>query len=219
MDFIEDIMEVMKYLDKYLAILVGLLGYKIYIIMFVIVFMESAFIVTPFLPGNSLLFIAGSLACVGEINIFILVAALTIASTLGGLINYGISMTLGNKLLNWSFFKKIIKDGYISKTKEFYDSKGGKMLILSKFVPVVRTFSPFLAGLSKMNFFKFSLYNVASSLIWIVAVSFLGYLFGNVDIVRYNYSTAMLIIFCIYILAGIINFVIKRFKKNKLKKQ
>lgn len=212
MELITDIVNVLTYLDQYLEILVIHLGFKIYIIMFIIVFFESAFIVTPFLPGNSLLFIAGSLASVGEINLAILIIVIVLAASSGGFVNYSISRAIGNKLLKNKILSKFINENYLKETKKFYDEKGGKTLIFSKFVPVVRTFSPFLAGMSKMNFVQFSIYNITSSIIWVISVSGIGYLFGNVGVVKNNYSTVMLIIFCIYIIIAIYGFIRKNIK-------
>lgn len=212
MEFITDIVNILTYLDQYLSILVKQLGFKIYAIMFLIVFMESAFIVTPFLPGNSLLFIAGSLASVGEINLAILIVCLVMAAYIGGFVNYAISRALGNKLLKNKFFGRFIKEDYLEETKGFYEEKGAKTLILSKFVPVVRTFSPFIAGMSRMNFAKFSFYNAMSCIIWVFSVSIIGYLFGNVGFVKNNYSSVMLIIFCIYITIAIYSYIRKKQK-------
>jgi len=180
------IIDFVLHVDKHLATFVGQYGTLTYVILFVVIFCETGLVVTPFLPGDSLLFAAGALSASldtgGVLNPFALFVVLAIAAILGDTANYMIGHFIGQKLLerNVPFLKK----EYIDRTYEFYEKYGGKTIILARFVPIVRTFAPFVAGVGKMNYSRFITYNVVGGIAWVAIFVFLGYLFGNVPFVK-----------------------------------
>lgn len=207
MELIIYILHIVLHLDKYLGLIISWLGFKTYIVLFLIIFIGGAFIITPFLPGNSLLFISGTFAALESLNIYVLVISLLLASILGGSVNYHIGRVLGEKIINNKIGKLILKPKYIEKTNEFYKRNGGKTLILSKYVPIVRTFASFLAGMGKMSYKKFVAYNILGSILWVIPMNMIGYLFGNMPFVKNNYSFVMGIVIMVYIIIGVLTFI------------
>jgi membrane-associated protein len=189
--------------DKVLANLVGQYGLLTYLVIFIIIFLETAFVVTPFLPGDSLLFIAGTLAAQNMLNVYILFALTAFAAILGDSANYYIGKYVGEK-----FFEKnrLIKKEYIERTKEFYDKHGGKTIILARFIPIIRTFAPFVAGVGKMDYKRFFMFNVIGGILWTGLFLFAGYLFGNLSIVKDNLTYVIIIIIGLSMVPGIIEF-------------
>jgi membrane-associated protein len=184
-DLVVTLFDYFLHLDRHMAELVQEYGNWIYLILFAIVFCETGLIVTPFLPGDSLLFIAGTLAAVGGMNVHLVVALLIVAATLGDAVNYGVGRYLGSHWLE-NNKSRFIKREYIDKTHAFYEKYGGMTIIIARFVPIVRTYAPFVAGVSGMTYRKFALYNVSGAAIWVVSVTYLGYFFGNVPWIRQN---------------------------------
>ncbi|AWZ47552.1 hypothetical protein C3495_01255 [Clostridiaceae bacterium 14S0207] len=207
MELIIYILHIVLHLDKYLGLIISWLGFKTYIVLFLIIFIGGAFIITPFLPGNSLLFISGTFAALESLNIYVLVISLLLASILGGSVNYHIGRFLGEKIINNKIGKLILKPKYIEKTNEFYKRNGGKTLILSKYVPIVRTFASFMAGMGKMSYKKFVAYNILGSILWVIPMNMIGYLFGNMPFVKNNYSFVMGILIMVYIIIGVLTFI------------
>ncbi len=189
MELLTQFMDIVLHLDKHLVVLVQQYGLWIYGILFVIVFSETGFVVTPFLPGDSLLFVAGALAALGEggMDIVVLIAVLTTAAILGNTLNYHIGRFLGPKVFHWEnsrFFNK----GALLKTHLFYEKHGGKTLVISRFLPLFRTFAPFVAGIGSMSYVKFTLFNLIGALAWVVSLCLAGYWLGNMPWVKANLS-------------------------------
>ena len=181
--------DVVLHLDKHLAVLVQQYGLWIYGILFVIVFSETGFVVTPFLPGDSLLFVAGALAAIGEggMDIAVLMGVLTVAAVLGNTVNYHIGRFLGPKVFHWEN-SRLFNKGALLKTHLFYEKHGGKTLVISRFLPLFRTFAPFVAGIGAMSYFKFTLFNLIGALGWVVSLCLAGYWLGNMPWVKANLS-------------------------------
>lgn len=182
-------MDIVLHLDKHLALLVQQYGLWIYGILFFIVFAETGFVVTPFLPGDSLLFVAGALAAIGEggMDILVLMGVLTIAAVLGNTLNYQIGRFLGPKVFHWENSRFFNRDALI-KTHDFYEKHGGKTLVISRFLPLFRTFAPFVAGIGSMTYARFTLFNLVGALAWVVSLCLAGYWLGNLPWVRANLS-------------------------------
>ncbi len=183
--------DVVLHLDKHLALLVQQYGVWIYAILFAIIFSETGFVVTPFLPGDSLLFVAGMLAKEGGMDIGLLVAVLLAAAALGNLVNYQIGRFLGPKVFHWPNSRFFNKEALV-KTHAFYEKHGGKTLVLSRFLPLFRTFAPFVAGVGAMNYSRFFFFNMVGAVGWVVSLTLAGYFFGNLPWVQKNLSAVIL---------------------------
>jgi membrane-associated protein len=194
------------HLDKHLDTLVMMAGNWTYVALFMIIFCETGLVVTPILPGDSLLFAAGALAAVSSLNIYLLIALLSIAAIIGDAVNYSIGRKLGMKAFE-NPNSKIFKKEYLEKTQAFYERYGGKTIIIARFVPIVRTFAPFLAGVGKMPYSQFGLYNITGGIFWITSMTYAGYLFGGIDIVKRNFSVVVLFIVFLSLLPAIIEII------------
>ena len=195
-DYLAVFIDIILHLDKHLAVLVQQYGTWIYAILFVIIFSETGFVVTPFLPGDSLLFVAGALAALGGMNIGVLLAVLLAAAALGNMLNYQIGRFLGPKVFHWQgsrFFNRSALD----KTHAFYDKHGGKTLVISRFLPLFRTFAPFVAGIGAMSYPRFTLFNLIGAVSWVGSLTLAGYFFGNLPWVQKNLSVVILAIIAI----------------------
>lgn len=196
MEYLLAFVDIVLHLDKYLAALVQQYGVWIYAILFAIVFSETGFVVTPFLPGDSLLFVAGALAAVGGaggMNIGVLIAVLFAAAVLGNMLNYQIGRYLGPKVFQWEgsrFFNKAA----LQKTHAFYEVHGGKTLVISRFLPLLRTFAPFVAGIGAMSYGRFTLFNTTGAALWVGSLTLAGYWFGNLPWIRQNLTAVILAI-------------------------
>ncbi|MER2539532.1 MAG: DedA family protein [Azonexus sp.] len=189
MEYLSQFIDIVLHLDKHLAILVQQYGLWIYGILFFIVFAETGFVVTPFLPGDSLLFVAGALAALGEggMDVFVLMGVLSAAAILGNMVNYQIGRFLGPKVFHWESSRFFNKNALI-KTHEFYEKHGGKTLVLSRFLPLFRTFAPFVAGIGAMSYAKFTFFNLVGAISWVVSLCLAGYWLGNIPWVKQNLS-------------------------------
>ena len=189
MEFLTQFIDIVLHLDKHLALLVQQYGLWIYGILFFIIFAETGFVVTPFLPGDSLLFVAGALAAIGEggMDIFVLMAVLSAAAILGNMVNYQIGRYLGPKVFQWENSRFFNRDALV-KTHAFYEKHGGKTLVMSRFLPLFRTFAPFVAGIGAMSYAKFTLFNLIGALGWVVSLCLAGYWLGNIPWVKANLS-------------------------------
>ena len=181
--------DIVLHLDKHLAVLVQQYGLWIYGILFVIIFSETGFVVTPFLPGDSLLFVAGALAAIGEggMDIVVLMGVLSLAAILGNTVNYHVGRYLGPKVFHWENSRFFNRDALV-KTHAFYEKHGGKTLIISRFLPLFRTFAPFVAGIGAMSYTKFTLFNLIGAIGWVVSLCLAGYWLGNMPWVKANLS-------------------------------
>ncbi len=191
MEYLATFIDIILHLDKHLAVLVQQYGIWIYAILFAIIFSETGFVVTPFLPGDSLLFVAGALAALGGMDIGMLNAVLIAAAVLGNMLNYQIGRYLGPKVFNWEssrLFNKVA----LEKTHAFYEKHGGKTLVLSRFLPLFRTFAPFVAGIGAMSYSRFTFFNLIGAFTWVGSLTLAGYFFGNLPWVQQNLTAVIL---------------------------
>jgi len=208
MEFIKEFLDFFLHLDQHLQVMILEYGPLVYAILFLIIFVETGLVVMPFLPGDSLLFAAGSFAALGSLNLTYLILLLFVAAVLGDTVNYYVGKHLGLKVLKWKIGnRQLVKQEYIDKTHEFYEKHGPKAIIIARFVPIVRTFAPFVAGIGEMEYRKFAIYNIAGGAIWVVGLTLLGYWFGNMEIVRKNFEIVIFGIIGISVLPIIIGFL------------
>src|SRR5690606_21649059 len=188
---IAQVIDIFLHLDKHLAAVVEQFGPWVYAILFAIIFVETGLVVMPFLPGDSLLFVAGAIAAIGGMDLALLMFLLTLAAILGDAVNYSVGHWVGPKVFGWEqsrFFNKAAFD----RTHQFYERHGGITIIVARFLPFVRTFAPFVAGVAQMTYAKFALYNVIGAMLWVIGLTGLGYLFGNTEWVQANFSLVAL---------------------------
>lgn len=208
METLKEFVDFFLHLDVYLNDWVIAYGPYIYAILFLIIFVETGLVVMPLLPGDSLLFAVGTLAAQGSLNIIYLIVLLFIAAVMGDTVNYLMGKNIGLKVLKWRIGKRqLVKQAHIDKTHEFYEKYGPKTIILARFVPIVRTFAPFVAGIGEMNYKKFISFNIIGGAIWIVGLLLLGYTCGNIPWVKENFETVIFGIIFISILPIIIELV------------
>lgn len=201
MEVIKDFIDFFLHLDDHLKLMIEQYGTTTYIILFLIIFVETGLVIMPLLPGDSLLFAAGSFAGMGMLNMAYLMILLFIAAVLGDTLNYYLGKTIGLKVLKWKLgSKQLVKQKYIDQTHEFYEKYGAKTIIIARFVPIVRTFAPFVAGIGEMNYKKFISYNVIGGAVWVTGLLLLGYLFGGMEFVKNNFETVIFGIIFISIL-------------------
>ncbi|MGB4881556.1 MAG: DedA family protein [Neisseria sp.] len=203
---ISAIIDFILHIDQHLATLSASYGLWIYAILFLIVFCETGLVVTPFLPGDSLLFAAGGIAAVGDMNIHIMVLVLLVAAILGDAVNFMIGKYFGAKLFA-NPDSKIFRRAYLNKTHAFYEKHGGKTIIIARFVPIVRTFAPFVAGMGNMNYGQFIRYNVIGAVLWVVLFSYAGYFFANIPVVKNNLGLVLGGIIVLSILPGVVEII------------
>lgn len=201
-----EIFDFVLHIDKYLADLIGYFGSWTYVMSFAIVFAETGLVITPFLPGDSLLFAVGTLAGGGLLSIWISYFTLLIAAFLGDTINYWIGYYIGHKVFskeNSRFFKK----EYLEKTREFYEKYGGKTIIIARFLPIIRTFAPFVAGVGKMHYGTFFFYNIFGGFIWVTSLVFAGFYLGGLSFVKANFEYAIFAIIALSLLPMFIEYL------------
>lgn len=185
MDILLSAWDLIAHLDKHLALLVQNYGAWIYLILFAIIFCETGLIVAPFLPGDSLLFIAGALAAVGGMDVNLLVVVLIIAAVLGDAVNFQVGAWLGPKVFKDNE-AKFLKRDHLRKAHAFYEKWGGAAIILARFTPFLRTYIPFVAGMARMTYAKFAAYNVAGGILWVASLTYIGFFFGNIPWIKAN---------------------------------
>ena len=203
---IATIIDFILHIDQHLVSLAAQYGVWIYAILFLIVFCETGLVVTPFLPGDSLLFAAGGIAAIGSMNIHLMVALLIAAAIIGDAVNFMIGKYFGEKLFA-NPDSKVFKRSYLDKTHAFYEKYGGKTIIIARFVPIVRTFAPFVAGMAKMDYGKFIRYNVIGAVLWVVLFSYIGYFFANTEFVKKNLGLVLIAIIVISVLPAVIEVI------------
>jgi membrane-associated protein len=191
MELLLQFVDIILHLDKHLAMLVQQYGTWIYAILFVIIFAETGFVVTPFLPGDSLLFVAGALAALGGMDIGLLIATLLVAAVLGNQVNYHVGRFIGPRVFQWEG-SRLFNRSALEKTHAFYQKHGGKTVVISRFLPIFRTFAPFVAGVGAMGYARFTAFNVAGAVLWVVSLTLAGYWFGNVPWIKQNLSVVIL---------------------------
>ena len=207
--------DILLHLDDYLVWVVEHYGAWIYAVLFLIIFCETGLVVTPFLPGDSLLFVAGAIAAAGGMNVHLMVGLLIVAAVLGDVVNYHIGRWAGPKVFRgepwWG--ERFFKAEYLQKTQAFYDRYGGKTIIIARFIPIVRTYAPFIAGVAKMPYHSFALFNVSGGVLWVASLSYAGYLFGNIPWIKDNLTLVILAIIFLSILPAIIEVMRARMGK------
>lgn len=214
MEWLIDFLKILLKLDEVLPLWAAQYGMWIYAILFLIVFCETGLVVTPFLPGDSLLFAAGAVAAAApeSMNVHFVVILLIVAAVLGDGVNYHLGALLGDKVRNGNRF---IKKEYLDRTHAFYEKYGAKTIIIARFVPIVRTFAPFVAGIGKMTYSKFLAYNVIGAIVWVVSLTYLGYGLGNVPFVKKNFELVIIAIIIISILPAIFEVLRAKFAPEK----
>lgn len=209
MEIIKTLIDFVLHIDKHLADIIVAYGPWIYGILFAIVFCETGLVVTPFLPGDSLLFAAGALAAsTGQLNVFLLWVLLVVAAILGDAVNYSIGRRVGTRV--FSDNAKILKTDYLRRTEKFYEKHGNKTIILARFVPIVRTFAPFVAGVGRMKYRNFATYNVVGGVVWVTIFLAAGYLFGNIPFVKENFEIVTIGIVLVSVLPMVFEFLKER---------
>jgi membrane-associated protein len=193
MDLLKSLLDLFLHLDEYLARIILDYGTWTYGILFVVIFVETGLVIMPFLPGDSLLFAAGTFAALGSLNVWLLVALLAVAAVVGDAVNYTIGHYLGERAYNI----KWVKREYLDKTHAFFEKHGGKAIFLARFVPIVRTFAPFVAGIGKMSYGYFATYNVVGGITWVTTFTLMGYFFGNLEFVKKNFEFVIVAIILI----------------------
>ncbi len=206
MELIQTFIDLFLHLDQHLTWVFENYGLWTYLILFLIIFCETGLVVTPFLPGDSLLFGVGALAAGSSLNVGWLFILLSIAAVMGDAVNYWIGYKIGSKLLQRED-SRFIKKEYIDRTHRFYEKYGGKTIIFARFVPIIRTFAPFVAGIGRMSYWHFAVYNVVGGLVWISSFLYAGYFFGNIPVVKKNFTLVILGIIVVSILPGVIELV------------
>lgn len=200
------------HIGDHLQELVNNYGNWIYAILFAIVFCETGLVVLPFLPGDSMLFAAGTIAAVGDMNIFVLMGLLIVAAILGDFVNFEIGKHFGQKLFS-NPNSKIFKQSYLQKTHDYYEKYGGRTIIIARFIPIVRTFAPFVGGMGNMNYAQFARYNIVGAVLWVVSFTTLGYFFGQLPFVKEHFSWIMIAIIVFSVVPMIVEII--RHRKDK----
>lgn len=203
MELLTQLIDVVVHLDQHLQALVAAHGAWIYLILFLIVFCETGLVVTPFLPGDSLLFVAGTVAAAGGMDIHLLVLLLIIAAVLGDAVNYGVGHYVGPRIFSHNE-SRWLNPAHLQRAHDFYEKYGGKTIIIARFVPIVRTYAPFVAGAASMTYSRFALFNVSGAVLWVVSLGYAGYFFGNLPFIKNNLTLVILGIIFLSILPGII---------------
>jgi membrane-associated protein len=205
MEYVQYIIDFILHIDIHLRELIALYGVWVYGILFVIIFCETGLVVTPFLPGDSLLFVAGALATLPDnpINVHLIVLALITAAVLGDAVNYTIGRFFGKKMFG-NPHSKIFRQSYLDKTHNFFEKYGGKTIILARFVPIIRTFAPFVAGMGRMGYRRFASFNVIGGVVWVALITYAGFFFGQLEFVQKNLKILLLCIILISLLPAIV---------------
>lgn len=206
MEFVAVLVDFVLHIDRHLSEIIRAYGLWTYVILFVIIFCETGLVATPFLPGDSLLFAAGTFAALHALDLMWLLLLLCVAAVAGDTVNYAIGHYLGPKVFHYEK-SRVFKKEYLDRTHQFYERYGGKTIIIARFIPIIRTFAPFVAGIGSMTYMKFMSYNVVGGIGWVLICVLAGYFFGNLPIVRQNFSLVILVIIIISILPGVIEFV------------
>lgn len=212
MQAIKGLIDFILHLDTHLFSIVTQYGTLTYLILFSIIFFETGLVIIPFLPGDSLLFVAGTIAAQGSLNIGLLILILFIAAVVGDGVNYSIGKFLGPKVFENQRFRLINKK-YLKKAQDFYDQKGAIFIVLARFIPIVRTFAPFVAGVSNMKYKTFIMYNIIGAALWVTLMTLAGFFFGNIPVVKENFSLVTIAIIVISLIP-----VIKGLIQSKLQK-
>lgn len=206
MELLATFIDVVLHLDKHLQVLVAQYGAWVYLILFVIVFCETGLVVTPFLPGDSLLFVAGTVAAAGGMDVHLLVVLLIIAAILGDTVNYWIGNYLGPRVFHYQDSRWLNRK-HLERAHAFYERHGGKTIVIARFVPIIRTYAPFVAGIGAMSYARFVAYNVGGAVLWVTSLAYAGYFFGNLPIIKNNLTLVIIGIIILSIMPGVIEYL------------
>jgi len=213
MEYLQNFIDLFLHLDEHLLRIVNDYKAWTYLILFIIIFCETGLVVTPFLPGDSLLFAAGAIAATGALNIWAIVLLLCIAAFMGDSVNYIIGKYIGKKAFDRKY--RFIKTEYLTRAQNFYKKYGAKTIVIARFVPIIRTFAPFVAGIGTMNYAKFLFYNIFGAILWVFTCSFAGYYFGNLSIIKNNFSIVILVIIIISLLPMVVEYLKYKYQNRK----
>ena len=205
--------DILLHLDKYLDMMIQTMGLWSYAILFLIIFCETGLVITPVLPGDSLLFAVGTFAALGSLDLTVAMVCMAIAAIAGDTVNYWIGHYLGPKVFHGKK-SRFLNKKHLERTHEFYEKYGGKTIIIARFIPVIRTFAPFVAGIGSMNYGKFIAYNIVGGIVWIVSLTLAGYFFGAIPVVKNNFTLVIMAIIVISILPGVIE-ILRQWRPNK----
>jgi membrane-associated protein len=214
MELIKNFIDLFIHLDKHLNVIIQNYGVWTYLLLFLVIFCETGLVVTPILPGDSLLFAAGTFAALGSLEVGWLFVLLSVAAIAGDTVNYWIGHYVGPKVFSKEGVRFLNKE-YLDRTHDFYEKHGGKTIIIARFMPIIRTFAPFVAGIGSMTYGHFMSYNVLGGLAWIAIFVFGGYYFGNLPIVKNNFTMVILAIIFISVLPGVIEFLNQRYRSSQ----
>ncbi|HMV80663.1 MAG TPA: DedA family protein [Leptospiraceae bacterium] len=206
MELLKLAIDFVLHIDRYLDQITREYGLLTYVILFLIIFAETGLVVTPFLPGDSLLFAIGAICALGSLNIYLIIGLLIIAAILGDTVNYAIGHLMKDRFLAGEKIK-FIKQEHLNKTHEFYEKYGGKTIIIGRFIPIIRTFAPFVAGIGAMEYKKFILYNVIGGIVWVLIFTVAGYIFGGAEIIRKNFTLVIFAIILISVMPAVIEYI------------
>jgi len=213
MELVANIIDIFIHLDKHLSVIIQDYGPWTYALLFLIIFCETGLVVTPILPGDSLLFAAGTFAAIGSLEVLWLFVLLSIAAIAGNTVNYWIGYYIGPKIFHKENVRFLNKE-YLHRTNRFYEKHGGKTIVIARFIPIIRTFAPFVAGLGFMNHWRFSIYNITAGMAWVGIFIFGGYYFGNLPVVKQNFTFVILAIIIVSVLPGVIEFLRHRYRTS-----
>ena len=214
MDIIQGLISFILHIDQHLIEIIEIFGVWSYAILFLIVFVETGIVIFPFLPGDSLLFASGTFAALDAFNIVILLIVFFTAAVIGDTVNYHIGQKVGTAISPNSFIGKFINREKMKVAEDFFNKHGGKTIVIARFMPFIRTFAPFVAGASRMNYSYFIAYNIIGAALWVVICTMLGYFFGNFPFIQDNFSTVLLLIIFISVLPALVSIIKNRFAKQ-----
>jgi membrane-associated protein len=216
MDWLKHLIDIALHLDKYLDTLASQYGTWLYGVLFLIVFCETGLVITPFLPGDSLLFAAGAVAARPEtgLSVSLISILLMAASIIGDSVNYWVGYFIGPKVFSRES-SRLLNKKHLERTHQFYEKHGGKTIIIARFMPIIRTFAPFVAGIGRMTYLKFLSFSVAGTILWVNLFVYVGYFFGNLPFVKKNFTAVVLAIIFISLLPGMIEFAKAKFSHNE----
>ncbi len=206
MEFVKALFDILMHLDTHLDLVIRSYGTWTYAILFLIIFLETGLVVTPFLPGDSLLFAGGTFAAIGSLDAKWLIISLSVAAIAGDTVNYWIGHMVGPKVFSKET-SRFLNKKHLNRTHQFYEKYGGKTIVLARFIPIIRTFAPFVAGIGSMTYGRFIIYNVTGGVAWVLILVLGGYLFGNIPVVKQNFSLVIFAIIILSILPGIVEFL------------
>ncbi len=213
MELIATFFDIVLHLDRHLQWLVSNYGVWIYLILFLIIFCETGLVVTPFLPGDSLLFVAGTVAATGGMDVHLLALLLIIAAILGDTVNYWVGHYLGPRVFHYE--NSIwLNRRHLDRAHEFYERHGGKTIIIARFVPIIRTYAPFVAGMGSMTYRHFLSYNIGGAVLWVVSLLYAGFFFGNIPIIKQNLTLVIIGIIILSIMPGVVEYLRHRAKSS-----